>query len=61
MLIDQQGESKSALQIVLEEAAAAGAEEFCVVVCPATSPLTLRPAAPCAHRVRFVVQRNPGG
>lgn len=33
-LMDQKGEPKSALQIVLEEAAGAGIEEFCVVVCP---------------------------
>jgi UTP--glucose-1-phosphate uridylyltransferase len=33
-LMDQNGEPKSALQIVLEEAAGAGIEEFCVVVCP---------------------------
>lgn len=32
--MDQNGEPKSALQIVLEEAAGAGIEEFCVVVCP---------------------------
>jgi UTP--glucose-1-phosphate uridylyltransferase len=34
MLIDQQGEPKSALQIILEEAAGAGVEEFCAIVCP---------------------------
>ena len=33
-LMDQNGDPKSALQIVLEEAAGAGIEEFCVVVCP---------------------------
>lgn len=33
-LMDQNGEPKSALQIVIEEAAGAGIEEFCVVVCP---------------------------
>ena len=32
-LMDQNGDPKSALQIVLEEAAGAGIEEFCVV-CP---------------------------
>jgi len=48
MLIDQQGESKSALQIVLEEAAAAGVEEFCVVVCPGDESAYSAASGACA-------------
>ena len=33
-VVDRNGEPKSALQIILEEAAGAGVEEFGVVVCP---------------------------
>jgi len=60
-LVDPQGEPKTALQIVLEEAAGAGIEEFCVVVCPgdevtyAAASGALRPA------VQFVIQAEPRG
>ena len=33
ILIDRDGVSRSALEIVLREAAGAGIEQFCVVVC----------------------------
>jgi hypothetical protein len=63
-LMDQNGEPKSALQIVLEEAAGAGIEEFCVVVCPgdetayaeACGALALGPGVRCGS----VDQRAPG-
>lgn len=34
ILIDRDGVSRSALEIVLREAAGAGIEKFCIVVCP---------------------------
>ena len=34
MLIDGEGTKRSALEIILREAAGAGIEEFCIVVCP---------------------------
>lgn len=62
MLVDRDGESKSALQIILEEAASAGIEEFGVVICPgdeaayaAACGAALRP------RVRFIPQTDPKG
>ena len=61
MLIDQQGESKSALQIILEEAAAAGIEEFCVVVCPGDESAYAAASGALRDRVRFVAQREPRG
>src|SRR5271157_368740 len=61
MLIDQQGESKSALQIILEEAAGAGVEEFCVVVCPGDESSYASASGALRDRVRFVAQRNPRG
>jgi UTP--glucose-1-phosphate uridylyltransferase len=61
MLIDQQGESKSALQIILEEAATAGVEEFCVVVCPDEESAYAAASGALRDRVRFVAQRDPRG
>jgi UTP--glucose-1-phosphate uridylyltransferase len=61
MLIDQQGESKSALQIVIEEAAAAGVEEFGVIVCPGDESAYAGASGALRDRVRFIVQRDPSG
>jgi UTP--glucose-1-phosphate uridylyltransferase len=61
MLIDQQGESKSALQIILEEAAAAGVEEFCVVVCSGDESSYSAASGTLRDRVRFVAQQGPRG
>ncbi len=61
MLIDQQGESKSALQIILEEAAGAGVEEFGVVVCPGDETAYAGACGALRDRVRFVAQRDPRG
>ena len=61
MLIDQQGESKSALQIVLEEAAGAGVEEFGVVVCPGDESAYAAASGVLRDRVRFIAQRDPRG
>jgi UTP--glucose-1-phosphate uridylyltransferase len=61
MLIDQQGESKSALQIILEEAAGAGVEEFGIVVCPGDESIYAGASGVLRDRVRFVAQRNPRG
>jgi UTP--glucose-1-phosphate uridylyltransferase len=61
LLIDQQGESKSALQIVLEEAAGAGVEEFCVIVCPGDETAYGGACGALRERVRFIAQRDPRG
>ncbi len=60
-LIDQHGESKSALQIILEEAAGAGIEEFGVVVCPGDETTYAGACGALRARVRFVVQPAPRG
>ncbi len=60
-LIDQHGETKSALQIILEEAAGAGIEEFCVVVCPGDETAYAEACGALRPRVRFVVQKAPHG
>ncbi len=60
-LIDQSGEPKSALQVVLEEAAGAGIEEFGVVVCPGDEQAYAEAAGALRSRVRFLVQDTPRG
>jgi UTP--glucose-1-phosphate uridylyltransferase len=61
MLIDQRGEAKSALQIILEEAAGAGVEEFAVIVCPGDETAYAGACGALRDRVRFVAQRDPRG
>lgn len=60
-LIDQAGEPKSALQVVLEEAAGAGIEEFAVVVCPGDEAAYAEACGGLRSRVRFIVQDTPRG
>ena len=51
----------SALQIVLEEAAGAGIEEFCVVVCPGDETPYAEACGALRPRVRFVAQKSAAG
>src|SRR5687768_231843 len=60
-LIDRSGESRSALQVVLEEAAGAGIEEFGVVVCPGDEHAYAEACGDLRSRVRFIVQDAPRG
>jgi UTP--glucose-1-phosphate uridylyltransferase len=60
-LVDRDGVQKSALQIILEEAAAAGAENVCVVVCPGDQAAYAAAAGARAEMLSFVEQRQPAG
>jgi len=60
-LVDRSGEPKSALQIILEEAAGAGIEEFCVVVCPGDEQAYANASGGLRSHVRFVPQGSPLG
>ncbi len=60
-LMDRNGEPKSALQVVLEEAAGAGIEEFGVVVCPGDETAYAEACGDLRGRVRFIVQDQPRG
>ncbi len=60
-LIDRNGEAKSALQVVLEEAAGAGIEEFGVVVCPGDERPYAEACGALRDRIRFLVQETPRG
>lgn len=60
-LVDRDGETKPALQIVLAEAAEAGVEEFGVVVCPGDEPAYGAACGPFRDRVRFIPQPEARG
>ena len=60
-LVDRDGNNKTALQIVIEEAAAAGCEEVCVVVCPGDEAAYATAAGKEAGRLSFVAQQEPRG
>ncbi len=60
-LVDRDGQQKSALQIVVEEALAAGIEEICVVICPGDQAAYAQAAGGHAGRLHFVEQDSPRG
>lgn len=60
-LVDRDGESKSALRIVIEEALSAGIEEIGVVVSPGDTEAFRTAAGPHADRLRFLPQSEPRG
>jgi UTP--glucose-1-phosphate uridylyltransferase len=60
-LVDRDGETKSALQIVLAEAAEAGIEEFGVIVCAGDETNYAAACGPFLPQVRFIVQPEPRG
>jgi UTP--glucose-1-phosphate uridylyltransferase len=60
-LVDRDGQEKKALQIILEEVLAAGADEVCVVVCPGDQAAYAEAAGAAAGRLHFVEQPQPRG
>ncbi len=60
-LVDRNGESKSALCIMLQETLSAGVEEICIVVMPGDQEAYSAAAGELAGRLRFVEQRQPLG
>lgn len=60
-LVDRDAVTKSALQIIIEEAVSAGAEEICIVVCPGDQDNYRRAAKDYASRLQFVEQQAPLG
>src|SRR3954462_4260307 len=60
-LVDRDGVEKKALQIILEEAFAAGVEEVCLVVCPGDQAAYTGAAGAAAGRLHFVEQPEPRG
>jgi UTP--glucose-1-phosphate uridylyltransferase len=60
-LVDRDGVEKKALEVLVEEAAAAGAGEVCVVVAPGDQDAYREAAGPLAARLTFVEQPEPCG
>ncbi|MBX9625348.1 MAG: UTP--glucose-1-phosphate uridylyltransferase [Gemmataceae bacterium] len=60
-LVDRDGVEKKALQIILEEAVGAGAEEVCLVVAPGDEAAYRAAAGGLAPRLHFVEQPEPLG
>ncbi len=60
-LVDRDGEQKSVLSIIVEEALRAGAEEIAVVVCPGDEAPYAKAAGDHAGRLTFVEQKVPLG
>ena len=60
-LVDQQGQHRSALELIVAEASDAGIKEVCIIVCPGTSESYSKAAGPWGSRLTFVEQANPRG
>lgn len=60
-LVDRDGVEKKALEIILDEAVDAGAEEICLVVAPGDEPTYRAAAGTHAPRLTFVTQNEPLG
>lgn len=61
MLIDRDGVTRSALEIILREADRAGIEEFCVVVCPGDETAYAGACGEFQSRVKFATQPEARG
>jgi UTP--glucose-1-phosphate uridylyltransferase len=60
-LVDRDGQSKSALKIILEEALSTGVETVCLVVSPGDQDPYAAAAGDLAGRMHFVEQPEPRG
>jgi len=60
-LVDRDGVEKKALEIIVEEAVGAGADEVCVVVAPGDEAAYRLAAGGHGSRLHFVVQSEPRG
>ena len=60
-LVDQQGEAKTALQLIADEAVTAGIEEIAVIICPGEQENYLKAAGEHASRLTFISQDAPRG
>ena len=60
-LVDRDGQEKSVLTILIEQALAAKVEEICVVVWPGDESRYIQAAGSYAALVRFIAQPQPLG
>jgi len=59
--VDRDGVDKTALQIIIEEAISAGAEEVCLIIAPGDRDAYRQAAGRHASRLHFVEQISPRG
>jgi UTP--glucose-1-phosphate uridylyltransferase len=60
-LVDRDGVTKTALQIIIEEILSTGIEDICVVVCPGDEAAYRAAAGRQGSRLQFVEQTEPRG
>ncbi len=60
-LVDRDGQTKTALRILIEEVLSAGVEEICVVICPGDQGVYSSAAGNLGPRLRFVEQTEALG
>jgi len=60
-LVDRDGQTKTALRILIEEVLSAGIEEVCVVIYPGDQKAYAEAAGTHAERLQFVEQTEPRG
>ena len=60
-LVDRDGVTKTALQIIIEEILQAGVEEICAIVCPGDQAAYTTAAGAHAKRIQFIEQSAPLG
>jgi UTP--glucose-1-phosphate uridylyltransferase len=60
-LVDRDGQTKTALRIIIEETLSAGVEEICIVVCPGDQQAYAAAAGGQGGRLEFVEQTRPLG
>ena len=60
-LVDRDGVTKTALQIIIEEILLSGIDEICVIVCPGDQAAYTTAAGPHAKRLQFIEQTTPLG
>lgn len=60
-LVDQDGQTKTALRILIEEVLSAGVREIGVVICPGDQEAYLAAAGPYGRRLQFVEQTGSLG
>jgi len=60
-LVDRDGATKTALQIIIEEILQAGVEEICAIVCPGDQAAYTTAAGAHAKRIQFIEQSAPLG
>lgn len=60
-LVDPQGDKKTSLQLIADEAVGAGIEEICIVICPGEEENYRAAAGEHSGRLTFIIQDNPRG